>query len=491
MTIINAFASDPDVAKFLETIGLPEAVRRKPILTPEGLAIHHVDYGSLSAVASSERLCGYDTSMAEVLNPVEARQALELIARHGKKVQTLFDSSTCPGMGTASQTVLNNFLDRDRSRMLFVGVTDYEMACSIDTFAQYSPEQLLGVHFVDATAGFLRSYGAAVVPITEADDAGHCSAVLVQDPTGMGQIALWSAEHCVHRLLFGYPYNAQPFFAKIGTQRVSITADMLRHFDPILDSVRVDGVTTSQPGLRPAAHPPLPGEPVWMIGYPQNAYGPQALRTFTPGTVTGYSSDDQLVVAVRGWYGNSGGAIVNARGDVVAITAMFTNAKGGLASPLLAPQDRLPSHMAGPMLTEYFTPVEQLLWSAVTQAYEEVGLASYFRMPVASTPTFADMYVQVRHRVECEAPGIFDTSASMSVDAAVVVTNVVEEAKTHLQPSPQVADGYDHDHRPVPQMSPLLQHSLRLLNALEPLPRQEFDPVPLRNLRELYGGQLY
>lgn len=65
------------------------------------------------------------------------------------------------------------------------------------------------------------------------------------------------------------------------------------------------------------------GSRVWYVGYPENR-----LALFT-GHVSGYTTDEEhLTVAINGWFGASGSALLNERGDIVGILSQTGTGNG-------------------------------------------------------------------------------------------------------------------------------------------------------------------
>jgi hypothetical protein len=469
MTIVNAYASDPAVSAFLEKLGLPESTRKQPLLTADMLAQHGVDYGSLYAVVSQERHCHpspyqSDLSLADVLNPEEAKAALRLMHAHGPRFSALFRSDQCPGAGTASQTVVNNFFDWDRSRSMHgtrAGVAAYEMACTVAQYGEFSPRELLGVHFVDATAGPLRTSGEAVIHLTTPDETNGGSAVVVHHRNNPAHRLLISAHHVFYERQIHYDYYSVPIFdlqkhhdgfhgagilfpeatllelipfyeQYVAQELFYAQHNRLIRMDAsgamVHDQVRdiiiqpVEDFPADHPTIMPARRPPLPGESIWIVGFPGSAYSADEMRTYTPGIVDGYAGG-QIYFQARGWFGNSGGAVLNSAGRLLGIVARFEST---ITSNF--------SSMSGPAIEEFYDPKEMAFYQWAAHAYFSETTQRHIPPSFSDDKStriiqkFSDFYRLARRHVELRAPGYLSARSYCAPNESARVVEALDQA---------------------------------------------------------------
>lgn len=343
MQVGNAFADDPQVGAFLEAIGVPESVRRLPQLTTEVLEASHVNIHTLRALASSEldspvARCYGDTSMAEMLNPREAARALALLQQHGSRLRDLFDTRRCPGSGTTAPTILMNLMHVDRSRIPqhggpHQGVNSIEAVCTTADHRAFGPVARLGIHYLDHTVwpALRAQVGEAVVPLFDANQHFLTGGILALVPHMDTAPTLLTALHVVAEKQkrefldpntgFSLLRDIRPFTYGPDPDTPFVTpADLTRlsNRHDFVSFALSDGAASPAVALPVATHPPLPGEVVWVVGFPQNTSTAPPLRTYTQGIVTGYH-DGQLTLQSRIYHGNSGGAVVDGAFALVGV----------------------------------------------------------------------------------------------------------------------------------------------------------------------------
>jgi S1-C subfamily serine protease len=70
---------------------------------------------------------------------------------------------------------------------------------------------------------------------------------------------------------------------------------------------------------------PVLGEPVWVVGYPFQLHGSKTQLQVTTGNVSAVF-DDRFKYSAPSYFGNSGGPIFNARGQVVGLVVLLYSA---------------------------------------------------------------------------------------------------------------------------------------------------------------------
>lgn len=443
MQIFNPFSDNSDVQALLAEIGLPPQSRTKPYLDESELEEIGINFATLKAVASTEAdsnkpgLAFGDLSMANVLNPEEAKKVLSQISRFGTEVSSLFRRATCPGKGTAASTILNNYLGIDKSRLsasLFGGVASVELICSIDQLAEYSVENLLGVHFIDKTAGTVRQYGDAVLEVLRSDGLSLGTAVVVEvhhDANTLMRV------FTAHHVLFDNDINKlysdtnNPAKLKIGEDEVPITKGNMIYANEDLDFVIFEITLPKKTDIKPlniAEHPLYGGEQIWVIGYPAMAYNAKSLRLYSTGKVDHYA-DGFTQLNHRLFFGYSGGAIINTNGELVGIVQRFgpdqlqDDAHRSTFSRGAQVYESRQSNI-GYLPQQFHEPAKMLIYNAVAEGFKDRDIAN--EQQKQNNKLFQNVVDQTLYFMEQHYPD-FLTSCVDAKELKTVLTNIVDE----------------------------------------------------------------
>lgn len=296
-----------ETVELLRLIGFEEDRIARGFVTGSDCQASKVDVSSLRALAT----CVLQEDSFEIsctLGSEEARKGLELIRSHGaEKIQGLFRNRCIE-----SPDILNNLLGINRNARFFGEV----LPASCSYSYRFPPVQVLGVYYPDnLVPDFVAKAAKAVVQVTVLPD-GSGSAVFIS-PEG----DLLTARHVLYdenagRLIKGVAIRMEG-------REIPIRAEHVIYADKRLDLVRLRiPLLKGMPYLEIAGRPRR-GEEVWSIGFPGQAFlgGKEPQRLSTLGTVidVGNNNPHRLATNARAAAGNSGGALINGRGGLVAI----------------------------------------------------------------------------------------------------------------------------------------------------------------------------
>jgi S1-C subfamily serine protease len=330
-TTIRFNPNDPATAeflKFLEECGLPHDVAVGGTFTSEqleaaGINSYYVTSLAGTEVDFNETLAGYES-----LSPSEAAQANALVSRIGADgLKALVRNDTCPS-GMSGMFLWKNLTGVTWSHNHDVYV---EKQCSYSTYTDlgFTPQDTVGLHFTDAMmpeAG--QKLGRSVVSVGCDDWDG--SAVIVSTD---GTIA--TAAHVIYddpdEATGVRAFAVNPYVEFNGVRYPFTEADVIASdTEADLTVVKVPGLAAAHPpAVKIASTAPAQDSLVMVVGYPAMAHRDDFQRLYTPGTFEsvgpgpmGEMKEESYVHTDTKFHsGNSGGAIFNDKGELIAIVS--------------------------------------------------------------------------------------------------------------------------------------------------------------------------
>jgi S1-C subfamily serine protease len=323
---INFNSKNPETVEFLKRIGLEESQIQKGSIT-EGEALQtDLQWSSLLNLATSEpapKEASRDEFLDSIggrveksagnihtvatLSPNEASRALKLIAFYGpQKVLGLFKNHCLE-----SSDILNNLLEINSNTRLFGMVLPAQ--CSFDP--NLTAMQALGVYYGNNQVPSLVAKAAkAVVQIILPGDHGG-SAVLVSSEGD-----LLTAQHVLRDIKGKFREGG---VIQIGDKTFPISEKDIIKEDTSRDLVKIrlsdlKGLSYLKPGKQPTG-----GEEVWATGFPGQPVDriEELEKLSTLGVVNPAQQPGSpfLALKMRVAEGNSGGSLLNSRGELVGI----------------------------------------------------------------------------------------------------------------------------------------------------------------------------
>jgi hypothetical protein len=260
------------------------------------------------------------TRFGNVLHPGEACKLFDLVEKNGKQaIHSLFRTDICPGKGvSAPQTILGNLFGRN-SEPRSHGAIYSETACGFEQLRHFGLPNLVGIHFPEQTAPrSVAELGRAVFQIVNIVDnmtVRHASGVIVSN-----EGHLLTARHVL--------YNDQKklkddWYIVIGEEPIPISQEHVLWEGEGKDMVLLEvSALACLDHLKLAWLPPLPGEIVWVVGFPVTTSDePDEDRFHTLGEVKNLHGDDlsDIETSAHTTNGYSGGAVINGRGELLGV----------------------------------------------------------------------------------------------------------------------------------------------------------------------------
>lgn len=314
-----------------ETLALLEALDLEPSpercdFDPYSGTLTVADRGA--AIAALAMVIDGRGGGAEILSHDEASRALALVRAHPQKMRALFDPTECPGRGLAAGDIVGNLAGMHTNVMRALLVEYVEEVCPLHQV--FSIEELLGI-FVPAALvpAEVAARGHSVVHVMEPRNAQLSpvgSAVIVNTPDGN----LMTAYH----VLFDGRGFREGYSVLVAGKDIALHAAQVVRALPAIDFVLLQVPDLPiQRAIPVATQPPLPGDPLWVVGFPHALYGTRDEiigdkheRLFTVGRAYGVSESGILKTSARAARGSSGGAILNGALELVGVVS-FTFGK--------------------------------------------------------------------------------------------------------------------------------------------------------------------
>lgn len=327
-------SKDSNARRLLKQVGFNDEVVNLGVISPEVAEAAGVSFDALVCVANGANAKCLDEEYRDMfIDPAEAKLALKIFDQR-TIARTFFSSRACPGKsGTSIQSIWANIMGRDL-------VSPMETTCRYDD--KIGTELNRGIHFSDdLIPANIRAAGKAVVEILHITSDGYSggSGVVVSSNGD-----LLTARHVLFNEEDGI--FKQDMFIRIGEKRIPVSENQIILVDKENDFVHLRvGALTGRPFAGIASAQPRPKDIIWVVGFPgqhkemvvdlgdlSDPNGEQSVtvtshRTYTVGRVKeyGYSSDTSMVVitSALGSKGDSGGAIFDRLGRLIAITSGF------------------------------------------------------------------------------------------------------------------------------------------------------------------------
>lgn len=331
MSAIRWNPKDLKTIKFLESIGLrPEDIKKGRIDEFEcsNSKIASEALFKLAELDGKESNCLFKTCY---LSPEEAGTALKLMERHGEKnIAGLFKYDRCMSPQGVGRDILSNISEKKPSNVRGLGGMVGRAVCPYEHYRAGHPQEhaLLGIMFDDKTAPrTITGAGKAVVEIKASwkeKIKGKGSAVVISNDG----IAVTARHVLYDKKKTGAEikdvFDGRLYVEKDG-KKYPITKEHIVREDKEKDTVilRIPELA-GHPHIPVAASEPKKGEPVWLIGYPMT-FNEDTRRLYTTGVTTEFhQKEGKTVTTARATHGFSGGAMTNAKGELIGVISFIT-----------------------------------------------------------------------------------------------------------------------------------------------------------------------
>lgn len=314
--------------KFLEECGLSHELATSGTFTSEQLEAAGINSYYITSLAGKETNVDEMMIDHESLSSGEAAQANALVSRVGSEgLKALVRNDACPS-GMSGTLLWKNLTGVSWSHNHDVYI---EKQCSYETYTElgFTTKDMVGLHFTD-TMMLTRGQALGKTVISVGCDDWNGSAVIVS-PDG----TIVTAAHVIYddpdEVTGARSFAANPYVEFNGIHYAFTEADVVT-FDTEADLavVKIPGLAAAHPPIaKIAATAPAQESLVMVVGYPAITRRDSFERLYTPGTFTsvgpgpmGEMKEESYVRTDTKFHsGNSGGAVFNNRGELIAIVS--------------------------------------------------------------------------------------------------------------------------------------------------------------------------
>lgn len=330
--------------KFLEECGLSHELAAGGAFTSEQLEAAGINSYYIEDLARKE--VNLDEMMIDrgSLSSSEAAQANELVSRIGAEgLKALLRNDACPG-GMSGVLLWKNLTGVSWSHNHDVYI---EKQCSYATYTElgFKTPDMVGLHFTDAMIlARGQALGRSVISVG-CDDWNGSAVIVSSDGT------IVTAAHVLYddpdETTGVRPFAANPYIEFNGIRYPFTEANVIASdTEADLSVVKIPGLAAANlPIAKIAAAAPAQDSLVMVVGYPaisrrdsfERLYTPGTFKSVGPGPMGEMKEESYVHTDTKFHSGNSGGAVFNNRGELIAIVSGTLPEQENYSSSVILP----------------------------------------------------------------------------------------------------------------------------------------------------------